>query len=84
MLDNGADRFVTTASSTDAAPPPMDECPNFSEVVGDPAPLRRAGQCRRRRHQRDADPLLRDSGVGETHFAKRLAKAMATECELIA
>lgn len=35
MLDNGAERFVTTPSSTDALTPLMDECPNFDEVVGD-------------------------------------------------
>jgi ATP-dependent Lon protease len=83
MLDNGAERFVTTPSSTEALSPLMEECPNFDEVVSD---LRRYLALA---HAGDAGfnvmpiLLLGDPGVGKTHFAKRLAKVMPTECELI-
>lgn len=83
MLDNGAERFVTTPSSTAALAPLMEECPNFDEVVSD---LRRYLALA---HAGDAGfnvmpiLLLGDPGVGKTHFAKRLAKVMQTECELI-
>lgn len=83
MLDTGAERFVTTPSSTGALDPLMDDCPNFDEVVAD---LRRyLGLA----HAGDAGLnvmpilLLGDPGVGKTHFAKRLARVMQTECELI-
>jgi ATP-dependent Lon protease len=83
MLDTGAERFVTTPSSTGALDPLMQECPNFDEVVAD---LRRyLGLA----HAGDAGfnvmpiLLLGDPGVGKTHFAKRLARVMQTECELI-
>jgi ATP-dependent Lon protease len=83
MLDTGAERFLTTPSSTGALDPLMDECPNFDAVVAD---LQRyLGLA----HAGDASfnvmpiLLLGDPGVGKTHFAKRLARVMQTECELI-
>jgi ATP-dependent Lon protease len=83
MLDTGAERFVTTPSSTDALDPLFEECPNFDEVLGDLA--RYLGLA----HVGDAGfnvmpiLLLGEPGVGKTHFAKRLAKVMQTDCELI-
>ncbi len=83
MLDSGAERYVTTPSSPQALEPLAEECPNFEEVLGD---LRRyLGLA----HAGDAGLnvmpilLLGDPGVGKTHFAKRLANVMQTECELI-
>lgn len=83
MLDTGAERFVTTPSSTAALAPLHEECPNFAEVTADLT--RYLGLA----HAGDAGfnvmpiLLLGDPGVGKTHFAKRLAKVMQTECELI-
>ncbi len=83
MLDDGGERFVTTPSSPDAMAPLADDCPNFHAVVDDLA--RYLGLA----HAGDAGLnvmpilLLGDPGVGKTHFAKRLARVMQTECELI-
>jgi ATP-dependent Lon protease len=83
MLDTGADRFVTTPSSTAALAPLGEECPNFAEVVGDLT--RYLGLAHAGDGGFNVMPLLLlgDPGVGKTHFAKRLAKVMQTECELI-
>jgi ATP-dependent Lon protease len=83
MLDTGAERFVTTPSRADALDPLAEECPNFGEVLGDLTrylALAHAGD-----GGLNVMPLLLlgDPGVGKTHFAKRLAKVMQTECELI-
>ncbi|MES2299004.1 MAG: AAA family ATPase [Pseudomonadota bacterium] len=83
MLDHGAERFVTTPSSSDALAPLREECPNFGEVLGDLTRYLALA------HAGDANfnvmpvLLLGDPGVGKTHFAKRLAAAIETDCELI-
>lgn len=83
MLDTGAERFVTTPSSTDALAPLAGECPNFGEVLGDLT--RYLGLAHAGDGGINVMPilLLGDPGVGKTHFAKRLAKVLQTECELI-
>lgn len=83
MLELGAERFVTTPSSTTALEPLYDDCPNFGEVLDD---LKRyLGLAIAGGAGFNVMPvlLLGDPGVGKTHFGKRLAKALGTEFEFI-
>jgi ATP-dependent Lon protease len=83
MLSKGAERFVTTPSSTEAFDPLYEDCPNFSEVLDDMK--RYLGLALAGGGSFNVMPvlLLGDPGVGKTHFGKRLAAALGTEFEFI-
>ncbi|MGZ5201190.1 MAG: AAA family ATPase [Telluria sp.] len=83
MLDTGAERFVTIPSSSDALLPLFEECPNFDEVLDDLARYLRLAHAGDKGFNVMPILLLGGPGVGKTHFAKRLAKVMQTDCELI-
>ncbi|MGH8806666.1 MAG: AAA family ATPase [Noviherbaspirillum sp.] len=83
MLELGAERFVTTPSSTSAFQPLYVDCPNFSEVLDDLT--RYLGLSIAGGAGFNVMPvlLLGDPGVGKTHFGKRLAAVLGTEFEFI-
>ena len=83
MLETGPERFVTTPSSLDALDPLRDECPNFDAVLDDLARYLRLAHAGNRGFNLMPILLLGGPGVGKTHFARRLARAMGTEFELI-
>lgn len=83
MLELGAERFVTTPSSTQALEPLYEDCPNFGEVLDD---LKRyLGLAIAGGAGFNVMPvlLLGEPGVGKTHFGKRLAAMLGTEFEFI-
>lgn len=83
MLGAGAERFLTTPSSVDALDPLFEECPNFDEVLDDLARYLRLAHAGDKGFNVMPILLLGGPGVGKTHFAKRLARVMQTDCELI-
>jgi ATP-dependent Lon protease len=83
MLALGAERFVTTPSSSSALDPLYEDCPNFTEVLDDLS--RYLGLALAGGASFNVMPvlLLGDPGVGKTHFGKRLASMLGTEFEFI-
>lgn len=83
MLALGANRFVTTPSSSSALEPLYEDCPNFTEVLDDLS--RYLGLALAGGASFNVMPvlLLGDPGVGKTHFGKRLASVLGTEFEFI-
>lgn len=83
MRRQGGDRFVVKPSSTEALSPLYERCPNFAEVVDElrkSLALSLSGQ----------EPvhftpilLLGEPGIGKTHFARELSRALGTAFEFV-
>lgn len=83
MRQLGGSRFVIKPSAADALDTLYDECPNFSAVIDDLKKYLALAVSGQEPVQFTPILLLGEPGIGKTHFAKRLARALGTGYEFV-
>lgn len=76
MLTTGPERFISKPSSAQALEAVKEECPNFKGVLEDLANHIELGVVNKRGLTLLPVLLAGEPGVGKTHFAKQMAKAL--------
>jgi ATP-dependent Lon protease len=83
MRHLGGERFVIMPSTAEALDSLYDQCPNFKEVIDDLKKYVALAVSGREPVQFAPLLLLGEPGIGKTHFAKCLAKAIGTGYEFV-
>lgn len=83
MLESGPERFVSKPTSAEPLEQVMDDCPNFKGVLEDLANRIELAVVNKRGLAMIPILLAGEPGVGKTHFAKRLARALGLSYQFL-
>ncbi len=83
MRQLGGSRYIIKPTSTTGLDPLYGSCPNFADVIGDIRKYLALAISGNEPIQFTPVLLLGEPGLGKTHFAKSLARALATGFEFV-